>query len=84
MTGSALTRWTLRDSAGGLDRGGSLREGSGSPVLADRDLADFGFSGTPQLKRSFSLSKVVTRWFQVLNLPPVYDAQQTHRHCFPL
>ena len=31
----------------------------------------FGFSGTPQLKCSFSLSKVVTRWFQVPNLPPV-------------
>ena len=28
--------------AGGLDRGGSLREGNGSPVGADRDLADDG------------------------------------------
>ena len=42
MTGSALTRWTLEVRAGGFDRGGSSREGSGRPILPDRRLADDG------------------------------------------
>ena len=42
MTGSALTRWTLHVRAGGCDRGGSLREGSGWPILLGRRLADDG------------------------------------------
>ena len=36
MTGSALTRWTLHDRAGGSNRGGSLREGSGCQILRGR------------------------------------------------
>ena len=44
MTGSAFTRWALYFKAGGCNRGGSLREGSGRPILLDGRLADFSFS----------------------------------------
>ena len=40
--GKRLDALDVAPRAGGLDRGGSLREGSGSPILADRDLADDG------------------------------------------
>ena len=68
MTGSAFTRWTLHVRAGGCNRGGSPREGSGGPILLETRLADFPFLWYSSAR---TLSFALHRWSQTgLRLAP--------------